>query len=297
MPVHFVCPHCRAETIVADRFSGQSGPCAQCGQTILIPAIPAMAGDPAYRPQSSTKIVLIILGVVGLVVVMFIGLMVALLVPAVSAAREAAKRAQCANNLKQISLAMTNYQETYGCFPPAYIADKDGKPMHSWRVLLLPYLEQQQFYDQYRFDEPWDSLNNKKITDLAMRVFQCPDQSDPTKPTTGYVMIVGPHTLSNGPNSRKVSDITDGVSNTIMLVEVPDSDIPWAEPRDLDFKQLDFKINSGKRPCIGSNHPRGAYVSFCDGSVHFLNDSIDPQIVKAMATIDDGEKVPARDFD
>src|SRR4051812_9073955 len=74
--------------------------------------------------------------------------------------REASKRTQCKNNLKEIALALHNYHEAYGCFPPAYIADKDGRPMHSWRVLILPYLDEKPLYLKYRFDEPWNGPHN-----------------------------------------------------------------------------------------------------------------------------------------
>jgi prepilin-type processing-associated H-X9-DG protein len=216
------------------------------------------------------------------------------LLPAVQAAREAARRMQCNNNLKQISLALHNYATANKCFPPAYIADKNGKPMHSWRVLILPYLEQQGLSSQYRFDEPWNSPNNKRVADMAMKVFQCPTHPhDPTSCTTDYMMVVGPHTISDGPHGRKFSEITDGTSNTIMLVEVANSNTPWAEPKDLKFEDIDFTINGAHRQGIGSDHPIGANVAMCDGSVQFLSSTINPQLIKAMLTIDGGEQVPA----
>ena len=89
--------------------------------------------------------------------------MIALLLPAVQSAREAARRAQCSNNLKQIGLAFHNYHDSYGCLPPAYIPDGNGQPMHSWRVLILPFVEQSPLYDQYDFDEPWNGPNNSKL--------------------------------------------------------------------------------------------------------------------------------------
>jgi prepilin-type processing-associated H-X9-DG protein len=298
--VHFVCPHCGIESEVADRFVGQTGPCAHCGVQITVPQFASGGG---IRTQSSTKTVLIVLSVVGVLAVLFIGLMVVPMFPAIGGTRESARRICCNNQLKKISYAMHAYHDKYKCFPPAYIADKNGRPMHSWRVLLLPYLEQEALYKQYRFDEPWDSPNNQKVTDLILCIYQCPSQPDSTKPMTSYVMIVGPHTVSDGPHSRKLTDFTDGLSNSILLVEVADSDIRWAEPRDLNFDKINFKINgskgqsnSGKHRGIGSHHINGVNVSLCDGSVRFLNGSMDPKQIKAMATIDGGETVPADDF-
>src|SRR6476620_4852071 len=87
--------------------------------------------------------------------------------------REAARRMQCSNNLHNIAIALQNYHDDHGSFPPAYIAAADGKPMHSWRVLLLPYLDREDLYAKYRFDEPWDGPNNSQLHGQALKVFLC----------------------------------------------------------------------------------------------------------------------------
>jgi 5'-3' exonuclease len=99
---------------------------------------------------------------------------VALLLPAVQAAREAARRMQCTNNIKQIMLAMHTYHDAHKCFPPVMTADKNGKPLHSWRVLILPFIEQQALYSQIRLDEPWDSEYNSRLHDMNIQTYQCP---------------------------------------------------------------------------------------------------------------------------
>ena len=104
----------------------------------------------------------IVMGSLSLVSLVFVPVMLALLLPAVQAAREAARRAQCTNNLKQIGLAMHNYASANGAFPPAAIYDANGKPLLSWRVLILPYLEQDSLYKQFHLAEPWDSPHNKR---------------------------------------------------------------------------------------------------------------------------------------
>ena len=80
-----------------------------------------------------------------------------------SGALNAAQRAECSNNLRQIAIALTNYSSVHGCLPPAYIPDKNGKPKHSWRVLILPFVEQKALYKRYNFDEPWNGPNNRKL--------------------------------------------------------------------------------------------------------------------------------------
>jgi len=290
MPIAFTCPHCGLQTNVADEYAGQTGPCAGCGKSITVPspAQPAPYGPPpAKRP---TPVALIV--VLSLVVLLFCsGLPIALLLPAVQAAREAARRTQCSNNLKQLALAMHNYHDAYGCFPPAYVADENGRPMHSWRVLLLPYLEQQALYERYHFDEPWDSPANLALAQTVIETFRCPSDAVGSGPETNYVMITGPGTLYDGDEPTSFRKITDGTSNTIMIVEVAGSGINWLEPRDLDVQQLPSQINAPGGQGIQSSHPGGANVAFCDGSVRFLSETIDPRTLQNLITIDDGNPV------
>jgi len=209
-------------------------------------------------------------------------------------AREAPPRMQCTNNMKQIALAMHNYAQVNRCFPPAYVADKNGKPLYSWRVLLLPYIDCS--FGQYRLDEPWDSPNNRKISETATRIFQCPSSNHPSgDSTTDYMMVVGKHTFSDGPRGRKLAEFTDGLSNTIMIVEVADSGVNWAEPKDLEFDKIDFQINGPKKPGIGSHHANGCNIGFDDASVSYMPNSVAPEKIKAMLTIDGGEQVDLDD--
>jgi type II secretory pathway pseudopilin PulG len=111
---------------------------------------------------------------IGVVLVIILGLN-ALLLPAVRVAREASKRPQCNNNLKHLGLAMWHYQEVYDSLPPVYTVDSEGKPLHSWRVLLLPFLEQNSLYDQIRLNEPWDSEFNRQFWKQMPSYFYCPE--------------------------------------------------------------------------------------------------------------------------
>jgi len=288
MSIHFICPHCAAATEVAEKYAGQTGPCAYCGKSITIPA-----GDGAKTspPAAKTKVVIFVLAGALVIALACIVVLSLLLLPARARAPQAARRAMCANNMRQIALALLEYESANdGYFPPAYIAGKDGKPMHSWRVLLLPYLGYQDLFDRYHFNEPWDSPNNRAVSDLALDLFQCPSRPAAGEPTTSYMLVVGPHTVTSGSESKRIDEITDGVANTILLVEVAESAVRWAEPVDLDFDKIKFGINDSKRQGISSNHFNGANVAFCDGSVRLLHNSCNPHLVKAMLTVDGGEK-------
>ena len=113
------------------------------------------------------------------------GVLVALLLPATQSAREAARRAQCTNNIKQIMLAMHNYLSANNSFPRD-ITDKDGKPLLSWRVAILPYIEQAELYNKFKLDEPWDSPHNKELLKEMPPTFLCPSRAKPGPFTTSY---------------------------------------------------------------------------------------------------------------
>ena len=225
-----------------------------------------------------------------------IGLLAALLFPAVHGP-QGARRSTCSNNLKQIGLALHIYHDTYGSLPPAYVTDDNGRPVHSWRVLLLPFLEQQLLYGQYRFDEPWDGPNNIKLVEKMPSIFKCPSNKPEEETyTTNYVVVIGARTAWPGETTTQFSDITDGTSNTWLVVEVADSGIPWTEPRDLHVLQMAREINPLAGQGISSKHPGGAQVLLADGSVRFIDSagsksSPDPEDVHRFLTIDDGEPV------
>jgi hypothetical protein len=212
-------------------------------------------------------------------------LLIALLVPAVQNAREAARRLNCMGPLKHIVLAMHEYNQAYGCFPPAYIPDKNGKPMHSWRVLILPFLGESEsnLYKQYNFNEPWDGPNNRKLLPLRPFDYICPSVEDPRAlgaPRTSYtnnLAVVGRDTGWRGKTPMKLADFQGKAGESILVVEAVDAGIPWTEPRDLDLD------DPAAAPCAGvsSKHTTfhgfffhdtwtGANAGFADGGVQFL---------------------------
>ena len=212
-----------------------------------------------------------------------------LLLPAVQSAREAARRMTCTNNLKQIGLALHNYYQTYKCFPPAYIANKNGKPMHSWRVLILPFLECNSLYKQYDFNEPWDGPNNRKLMAFRPRLYTCPCDDSALAPdgtTTSYLAVVGANAAWHRDKVSSIADFTlhEQAANTIMLIETANSGIQWTEPRDLDLDHLASAAGRDSVPAIRGPHmrsngyfyydtPAGANVAFADGHGCFLPSS------------------------
>jgi hypothetical protein len=214
-----------------------------------------------------------------------IGLLVGLLLPAVQAAREAARRTVSSNNMKQIMLAMHNYNAVMGRFPARANFDKQGKPLLSWRVLILPYLEEQTLYNQFRLDEPWDSPNNKKLIPLMPALYQNPSQP-PKRGMASYLAVCGKGLAFDGDQGRRIADFTKGTSTTIMLVEADaDRAVIWTKPDDWEC--------DAARPLagLGNAHPSGFSAGFADGSVRLISGTMDPRVFYALLTLAGGEGV------
>jgi hypothetical protein len=225
-----------------------------------------------------------------LLLVAAVAVMVWLLLPRVGGG-PSWRRETCTNNMRQLVLALHHYAQKYRSFPPAYVADANGKPMHSWRVLILPFLGEQSVYKEYDFSEPWNGPHNSRLLDQCPDVFRCPSATDERPSATNYVAVVGDATVWPGEKCVRFQDIRDGMSNTIALVEVGDSGINWMEPSDVSFDQAVVGINVDKKHGIHTNHAHMEMVSFADGSVRCLPDSISPATLRAILTIAGGETV------
>jgi hypothetical protein len=213
-----------------------------------------------------------------------------LALPAVQSARASARRVQSMNNLKQLALALHAYHAASRSFPPAYTTSKEGKPLLSWRVAILPYIEQQPLYEQFHKDEPWDSPHNKKLLAMMPGVFRS-SRSGAAAGMTTYLGVAGPHGVFPGEKGITLAQIIDGTSNTIMLVEVPDAAaVPWTRPGDL-VPDLDNPL----RGLVGS-WPGGFLAAFADGSVRMISYSINPKTLKALFTRDGGELIGPTDI-
>jgi hypothetical protein len=222
----------------------------------------------------------------GACVVLFVGwCLIGLLLPAVQSAREAAPRMACMNNLKQIALALHNYHDVYKSLPPA--------PMHSWRVLLLPFLEEQELYDQYKFDEPWNGPDNIKLLNRMPQIYACP--SNPGT-CTSYVAVVGPNTAWPGQQARTFAELKDGTSNTVLVIEYDNQSIQWLEPRDLVLPQA-MQILNGPPESAGGHQSEdffyvwssgGRNVALADGSVMFFAIDLAPGVWSEILSTGDG---------
>ena len=200
-----------------------------------------------------------------LMLVSVVGILVALLLPAVRSSPEAARRVQCANNLKQIALALQNYESVYHSLPPAYTVDSDGRPLHSWRTLILPYLEQKSLYERIDLSKPWNDPANKEAYETELSVYQCPSAVCPPSHTT-YLAVVCARGCFRPTEPRKLSEITDDRKLTLMVLEV-DSEhgVQWMSPADASEQWI---LNLGTVARLP--HPGGAPAVCVDGRRFFF---------------------------
>jgi hypothetical protein len=214
--------------------------------------------------------------------------LVATLKPVVGQLRGRADQQQSMNNLKQMILAMHNYMDVHRSFPAVANFDKAGKPLLSWRVHLLPFLDQVKLYKEFHLDEPWDSEHNKKLIEKMPAVYRSSKNKELNQAgKTTYLVPVGEHMIFTGTEKAiSIRDVTDGTSNTIILVDGDDDHaVVWTKPDDLKIDQQ--KPEAGLR-----KHPSGGYLTgFADGSVHFLAAKIDAKTLYALFTRDGGEVV------
>jgi hypothetical protein len=211
-----------------------------------------------------------------------------LVFPAIPGAREPALGVQCRNNLKHIGLALYNYPDCCGTLPPVRECDSAGRPLHSWRILLLPYLEEGSVFQQYNHSEPWNGPNNDKLTNKVPQVYQCPnDWFDGQQGTTNYVAVVGSNGAWLGPPPNKEDE-----RNPVWVVETSNLGITWTEPQDISLEDLCKGASNSSASGLSSKHvieggffyhdqPAGTNAVFADGSVRRIPPGVPAEVLRA----------------
>ena len=200
--------------------------------------------------------------------------------------KQPAPRTVCHHNMKNIALALLAYQNSHSTLPPAYTVDESGKPLHSWRVLILPMLSEEKLYKEIRLDEPWDSEHNRQFHTQMPRVFRCPAGKSPGHGLCYYSVVVGEETLFTGSQGVNKDQITDNPAATILLVERK-TPVCWMDPT----QEITFADLSG----LGSGHSANI-TAFADGTVCAIPQNIAPETLRALLTKADGERVNVDDL-
>lgn len=206
----------------------------------------------------------------GVAILGLLTLPVICLLPVRSHAGPEHRRSACANNLKNAILALHNYYDTYGEFPPVCTADEDGTPMHSWRSLILPFIEQKPLYEHQRFDEPWNGPNNASLRQMKLSAYICPCDRDAAEGKTSYVAIISPKSLWGKTLPVPIEEFNKvrELNEIAMICEWPVSGISWMEPRDLRREDIGIWLQAVTRRDFG--HGKGVNVAFGSGAVSFL---------------------------
>lgn len=213
--------------------------------------------------------------------------------------RDAGERSVCKGKLYALAIALHHYEEAHRSLPPPYVVGPDGKPWHSWRVLLLPFFSDE-IYREYRFDEPWNGPNNSKLAGRVPRFYSCP--SDPDALANGFTncfVVPGPECVfRESPLVREYAfeldpphvsprrkpwlsgrspfglplDSLARRDDTILVVESTGRNINWMEPRDLRYEEMSFELNDPNAPSFSSRHRRShVQAAMADGTVKYLN--------------------------
>jgi hypothetical protein len=281
----FICPHCGAATQVAPEFAGRSGPCAHCGRFVSIPADlgehETSAGKrlPRARGDSSVR-VLFIIG--ALLAVLVVGLVIG---GRILAGMLAAKMDQerCSEQLRRIGVALESYYDDYSAYPPVVTRGAKGESLHSWRVLLLPYLgkAEEALYKEYRFEEPWNGPHNRELADLMPAAYGCP--CDPAAfefSQTSYLALVEGSTgdFATPPEIAEVNQPrkTKGKAKVppktrYLIIEVAESGVNWLKPQDFTFGAADGTLPGGPRAQF-SYHVGGVNALERDGSTSLMSE-------------------------
>jgi type II secretory pathway pseudopilin PulG len=304
----FTCPYCHLKTRIDDRFAGRAGPCAGCGKEVEIPNRGSTQTATAHNPiqthadarrersRAKLKILLIRLGI-GCIAAMIIGIVSLILIrPAIDRAIQLQKQTLCLSNLQQIARALDTYYDEHGSYPTPTVVNARGKPLYSWRVLILPQLGYQSLYDQFALDQTWDSPGNFALTSSMPRVFASPGSVDAiTLHETNYVLLVGTGTLFPSSGPLDPDKISDDPSETILLCETGNAGNYWTEPRDINAGS---GVSLGNRPMqsIGGNHAGSANAITVDGTPLRLPSTLSQALLDAMISPNGNESIEIDDL-
>lgn len=257
-----------------------------------------------FKQPRTTIVEWLVLGFIGLV-------LLGMSLPDFLEGREQARRAICNNGIRQIVAALHVDAMAKRRLPQAIIRDSQGRPLHSWRVSLLPHIDENSIYEAYDWSQPWNGTMNRGIVAKPIDILECP--SDPSAnlntPRTNYFAIVGLKTAWPEDRGHALSEITDGLGETILLLEAVGLNIAWGEPRDLTFDEAVVLLSdptSGQAVHEGHQSPGfsfyregipGVHAAFADGAVRFLPVPLPEEMAKALLTANAGDQVDWDEFD
>lgn len=292
MPYLFTCPHCQTKTQVDDKYSGQTGQCVTCDGEIRLPDF-AMVSSGSQNIDTKTftwaisaGVVLLFFVCIGYVVFRYGG-------QTVSQLSKNRQQATSMKNLEKIANALNAYAAEHGTYPPPVTMDANNQPLHSWRVLILPYLNEKMLYEQMDLTKPWDDPVNMNVSYQIPDVYMHPaSQQTGFYSSVNYVLVTGPGTLFPPTGPLDPDTIADKPSQTLLVVEGKPSSLGngiWTEPLDLDFVLMKGIINGADGVEPGGFFPDGMAAVTVDERPHFLKTGLAPLTFDALVTPNGGE--------
>jgi hypothetical protein len=197
----------------------------------------------------------------------------------------AKKRKKVPNQLKQITLALLNYETAHQHFPAAAITDKNGKALLSWRVAILPFIEEGKLYKEFKLNEPWDSKHNKALLKRMPKTYAPVSLKAAKSYTTFFRAFVGNGAIFEANRGTRIFEITDGTANTIHVVEAGEA-VPWTKPDELPYEP------KKPLPKLGAMFKDGFYAAFADGTVRLIKKKVDASVIRLLITKNDGQVIP-----
>lgn len=302
MPLLFKCPHCQTQTLVEKQFAGQAGACAACGKPITVPHFEEDSGDIAApdRKRVGPPVRWIATICIAVVAVLACGtLLFRYGISGVAQVRANSLRGACRNNARLIATALNEYADDYGSYPTPTVTDAAGKPLYSWRVLILPYLGYQRQYEEFDLTQPWDSEANLASSYNRPREYGSPAVGNNVWTETNYMLVTGPGTLFPATGPMGPADVRDRPNQTLLVVEVArpanptgNNELVWTQPGDLDITRMVPAINGKPGVEIGGNHVGGATAATCDGRDHFLSETLSAGEIRGLITPRGSEPLP-----
>lgn len=312
MSFEFVCPYCFHKTRVDKSYAGKKGPCVSCGKIVTMPkfAEPSNASPseslpspaPSWLEDEDEQVdnqrfalrrrLFTAIGLVfGLALILGVGWLAS--EPFFKQLQSQHNVFMGRNNLQRIAAALKAYNKDHGSYPTPTVTDATGRPLYSWRVLLLPYLGERGLYEKFVLTEPWDSANNLSLVSKMPDVYAAPASPDANAlGETCYMLITGAGTLfpESGPLNEKA--VTDSTAETLLVVEVRNQGDAWSKPSDLDISKLKLQINAKGNNAICSNESSsGASAAMVDGTSVVLPPLLPGSTLRGLITPDGGEEL------
>lgn len=304
MPFEYVCPHCHNRTKVLDRFAGQSGPCVSCGKNITMPhfnehgvlVATMQITSKSKAPRSAEKKRGWMPAMIGSAIVAFCFFLSATAViylwPKMQQNILRSAQGRDLVNMKSLAVALNAYSDRYGTYPPPVVLDGGGKPLYSWRVLILPFMGYDDLYKQFDLKQPWDGVSNSNLHRAMPAEFASPNSADAMSSNeTNYVLITGPGTLfpPSGPLSPKNID-----KPTLLLVETRNN-TQWCAPGDIDLGRS-FRVGNKPMVDVGGLHKSSFSAMTVDEEAMRIPSNVPQAVLDALVTPNGGENVQTATF-